>query len=63
MKNLKTELTEEWYILSNRNHGSIVNTSKGLYYSGTLNIETFDNYEGYELRCEELGIEIFKYEL
>ena len=57
MKNLKTELKEEWYILSNNNHGSITKTNKGLYYSDNLTIETFTTENEYLLRCNELGIE------
>jgi len=58
MKNFKTDLEEEWYILSNNVSGSITKTNKGLYYGDALDIETFDNLEDYENRCIELGIEI-----
>ena len=57
MQNLKTELTELWYIFSVENHGSITKTSKGVYYSDNRQSpETFQTLEDYEARCIELNI-------
>ena len=59
MQNFKTNKIEEWYILQPQNVvGSITTTSKGLYFSDNLTIETFDNKTDWENRCEELNIEL-----
>ena len=61
MKEFKTELEKEWYILTPINVGGyIINDGISVHYKDGLGIETFDNYEGYEVRCNELGIEIEK---
>lgn len=58
MKNYKTDLEKEYYILTPRNIGGELTKGIQVSYNDSLEIETFDNFEDYELRCNELGIEI-----
>ena len=59
MKNFKTNLEQEWYILTPINIGGVIpRTNKGVFYGDSLEIETFQTEEDYLTRCEELGIEI-----
>ena len=58
MKIYRTELEKEYYILTPRNIGGELTQGIQVSYSDELEIETFANFEDYELRCNELGIEI-----
>jgi len=54
----KTELSEEWYILTPINiGGKLINNGVGISYNEYLNeIEKFKTLEDYEARCIELNI-------
>lgn len=58
MKIYKTELEKEYYILTPRNIGGELTQGLQVSYNDSLEIETFVNFEDYEARCNELGIEI-----
>ena len=58
MKVYKTDLEKEYYILTPRNIGGELTQGIQVSYHDSLEIETFDNLEDYEARCNELGIEI-----
>jgi hypothetical protein len=58
MKIYKTELEEEYYILTPRNIGGELTQGIQVSYPDELGIETFSNLEDYESRCLELGIKI-----
>ena len=61
MQEFTTELEKEWYILTPINvGGEISNGGEKVHFKDGLNIETFDNLEDYEDRCDELGIELNK---
>ena len=61
MQEFTTELEKEWYILTPINvGGEISNGGEKVHFKDGLTIETFDNLEDYEDRCNELGIELNK---
>lgn len=58
MKNYKTDLEKEYYILTPRNIGGELTQGIQVSYHDSLEIETFDNELDYLIRCEDLGIKI-----